>query len=83
MTVDIQAVLNCPLEENDSGADTVKGYLKALLFTLWDEGEGFSGKRPFGNSGWECDLTDALIDNKLAQTNSEAKKLIFKAIQAL
>lgn len=83
MTVDIQAVLNCPLEENDSGADTVKGYLKALLFTLWDEDEGFSGKRPFGNSGWEYDLTDALIDNKLAQTSSEAKKLIFKAIQAL
>lgn len=83
MTVDIQAVLSCPLEENDSGAYTVKGYLKALLFTLWDEDEGFSGKRPFGNSGWECDLTEPLIVNKLAQTNSEAKKLIFKAIQAL
>jgi len=83
MTVDIQAVLNCPLEENDSGADTVKGYLKALLFTLWDEDEGFSGKRPFGNSGWEYDLTDALIDKKLAQAPSQAKKLIFKAIQAL
>lgn len=83
MTVDIQAVLNCPLEENDSGADTVKGYLKALLFTLWDEDEGFSAKHPFGNSGWEYDLTDALVENKLSQTNSEAKKLIFKAIQAL
>jgi len=83
MTTDIQSILNCPLEENDSGADTVKGYLKALLSTLWDEGEGFSGKRPFGNSGWEYDLTDALIDNKLAQTRSEAKKLIFKAIQAI
>lgn len=83
MTVDVQAVLNCPLEENDSGADTVKGYLKALLFTLWDEGEGFSGKRPFGNSAWEYDLTDALVVNRLAQTQNEAKKLIFKAIQAL
>lgn len=83
MTVDIQAVLNCPLEENDSGANTVKGYLKALLSTLWDECEGFSGKRPFGNSGWEYDLTDALIENKFAQTDSEAKKLIFKAIQSL
>lgn len=83
MTVDIQAVLNCPLEENDSGADTVKGYLKALLFTLWDEDEGFSGKRPFGNSGWEYELTEPLIENKLAKTHAEAKKVIFKAIQAL
>jgi hypothetical protein len=23
---------------------------------VWREGEGFSGKRPFGNSGWEWDL---------------------------
>jgi len=83
MTVDIQAVLNCPLEENDSGADTVKGYLKALLFTLWDEDEGFSGKRPFGNSGWEYELTEPLIEKQLAKTHAEAKKLIFKAIQAL
>lgn len=64
MTVDIQAVLDCPMQENDSGANTVKGYLKALLFTLWDENEGFSGKRPFGNSGWECDLAMALVKGK-------------------
>ena len=62
MTVDIQAVLNYPMQENDSGASTIKGYLKALLFTLWDEEEGFSGKRPFGNSGWTNDIALALVD---------------------
>lgn len=64
MTVDIQAVLDCPMQENGSGADTIKGYLKALLFTLWDEGEGFSGKRPFGNSGWDSDIAFALVRGK-------------------
>lgn len=64
MTVDIQAVLDCPMQENDSGAYTIKGYLKALLFTLWDEEEGFSGKRPFGNSGWTSDLATALVKGK-------------------
>jgi hypothetical protein len=64
MTVDIQEVLDCPMQENDSEATTIKGYLKALLFTLWDEGEGFSGKRPFGNSNWEDDVAFALVKGK-------------------
>jgi hypothetical protein len=40
---------------------TVRNYLKELLLTLWKEKEGFSGKRPFGNSGWHYDLYGALI----------------------
>lgn len=35
---------------------TFRQYFTTLLMTLWEEGEGFSGKRPFGNSGWEYDL---------------------------
>lgn len=79
----IQDVLNCPLEENDSGADTVKGYLQALLYALWAEGEGFSGKRPFGNSGWEYDLTEPLIEKGFAENTAEANSLIFDAIAEL
>lgn len=40
---------------------TIRGYLHGLLSTLWEEGEGFSGKRPYGNSGWEYDLYVPLI----------------------
>ncbi|MBF6277015.1 hypothetical protein [Nocardia nova] len=47
-------------ENNDAEADTIRGYLIALLATLWREEEGFSGKRPFGNSGWRFDLYAAL-----------------------
>ncbi len=44
---------------------TIKEYLKELLRTLWQEGEGFSGKRPFGNSGWQYDLYAPLIKHNL------------------
>ena len=91
-------VLNVPMQPNDSGATTVRGYLKTLLFTLWNEGEGFSGKRPFGNSGWEIELAHALVKEKiingsLIEEDGEvyvgtyrAKELytaIFAAIEAL
>jgi len=56
-----QQVLDLPLPDNDSGASSVRGYLVALLTELWREGEGFSGKRPFGNSGWQYDLYVPLI----------------------
>lgn len=83
MAVDIQAVLDCPMQENDSCAHTVKDYLKALLIAVWDEGESFSGKRPFGNSGWDSDILDALVDAGLARDYPAATKLVFKAIAAL
>jgi len=44
---------------------TIKEYLKELLRTLWQEGEGFSGKRPFGNGGWQYDLYAPLITHHL------------------
>lgn len=57
----IENVLNLPMQENDAGASTVGDYLRSLLKTLWTEGESFSGKRPFGNSGWEDELYTALV----------------------
>lgn len=56
-----QQVLDLKLPDNDSGADTVRGYLVALLRTLWQEQDGFSGNRPFGNSDWASDLYVPLI----------------------
>lgn len=51
--------------DSDAGAElSVREYLHALLRTLWREQEGFSGKRPFGNSGWDCELYAPLIREK-------------------
>lgn len=44
---------------------TIKDYLVKLLEKLWEEDEGFSGKRPFGNSGWQYDLYACLIKNNV------------------
>lgn len=57
----LDQVLNSPIPSPYSpGETTIREYLMRLLLTLWQEGESFSGKRPFGNSGWEWDVIDAL-----------------------
>ena len=55
-------IANIVIEKSDAGDGiTIGDYLKYLLNTVWHEGEGFSGKRPFGNSGWEYELYLPLI----------------------
>lgn len=90
-----QQVLDLPLPDNDAGATTIRGYLVALLTTLWRENEFFSGKRPFGNGGWEYDLYAPLVkagwvpgqfdwDGSLNVVDEEAAyRLILAAIDAL
>jgi hypothetical protein len=90
-----ERVLDLPLGENDSGANTVRGYLLRLLLVLWDEQDGFSGKRPFGNSGWDYDLYKPLIEAGLVDGKFDedgyieevdgraAKRLIEDSITAL
>ncbi len=50
------AILDLPMDDNDAGAATVREYIVALAATVWGEGEGFSGKRPFGNSDWQWEI---------------------------
>lgn len=88
-------VLDLPMSDNDAGASTIGEYLITLLEELWIEGEGFSGKRPFGNSGWEYELYKPLIeaskikgsldgDGYIEDVDSEgANKIILKAIKSL
>lgn len=55
-------ILDLPMNPrlNDAKATSIRGYFRALLAELLREGEGFSGKRPFGNSSWEYELYLAL-----------------------
>lgn len=65
-------ILNLPMGENDSGETTIRGYLVSLTRAVWDEQEDFSGKRPFGNSGWSHELYDALAEGgAIASTRDE------------
>lgn len=57
---DLDAALDVRFD-SDAGAQlTVREYFKELLTELWTEKEGFSGKRPFGNSCWEYEVHTAL-----------------------
>lgn len=58
---DVKEILNARVEGGEIGTCTVRDYLLTLLETLWEEKDGFSGKRPFGDSGWEWDLYTALV----------------------
>lgn len=40
---------------------TLTDFLLNLLSTLWAQGESFSGKRPFGDSGWQFEVYEALV----------------------
>ena len=57
-------ILLTPMTDNDAGAKTIGQYLIRLSQQVISEVEGFSGKRPFGNSGWQLDLVHALVLNK-------------------
>lgn len=54
-------ILDYPMQHNDAEARTIGEYLILLLSAVWEEGECFSGKRPFGNSGWYMELYIALV----------------------
>lgn len=89
-------VLAVPMPQpNDAGAATVRDYLIELLAALWEDGEGFSGKSPLGNSSWQYDLYQPLVlagfisgsideDGYLDECDDAAgDKLIAAAIRAL
>lgn len=93
-----QQVLATPMAPNDAGAVIIRDYLKALLTSLWSEGEDFSTKRPFGNSGWQRDVYRALVAANLVpgsfdeygcleqfsyENRVAADRLIQQAIEAL
>lgn len=74
-------VLGMSMPDNDSGEQTVRGYLVALLRQMWREQEGFSAKRPFGNSGWPIDLYAPLATDGVHEGDMD--DVIDWAIQAL
>ncbi|OPG13660.1 hypothetical protein [Microbispora sp. GKU 823] len=88
-------ILDTPMPPNDADAATIRDYLIALLSLVWDHGEGFNGKRPFGNSSWQYELYAALAraghikatfdeDGYLDDVDdTKGRKLISEAIRAL
>ncbi|MDE2467956.1 MAG: hypothetical protein KGL35_04255, partial [Bradyrhizobium sp.] len=61
MSAKLTDALDLKFDSDAGDGLTIRGYLRELLLTLWSEEEGFSGKRPFGNSGWQSDLYAPLV----------------------
>jgi hypothetical protein len=56
--------LDLKFYDGDSGSMmTIRDYFKLQLSTLWERNESFSGKYPFGNSGWFSVLAGVLIQH--------------------
>ncbi len=74
----LRAALAVRVQDDDAGRDvrTIRDYFLRLVEQLWMEGEGFSGKRPFGNSGWECVVLDALSDNNFPNDDAFVRAMI-------
>lgn len=93
--MDPRQILKLPMEPNDADAETVGDYLATLLATVWIEGEGFSGKRPFGNSGWHYEIYSTLAKAGLVDGSFDeygyvetmdddaADEIILKAIRVM
>jgi hypothetical protein len=89
-----EQILAVPMGGNDADAATIREYLVELATAVWRQGEGFSGKRPFGNSDWQWDLSLALADagmvpvtvnrwNDRVPDHDAAAALIERALDAL
>lgn len=62
----------------------IRGALTALLGNLWKYGpDGFSPVRPFGNSDWQEQICNVLIDNEDAEDYDAAFALISQLIKEL
>lgn len=55
-------ILALPMGTNDADAQTIGQYIMLVGAEVFAEQEDFSGKRPFGNSGWIFEVYEALIE---------------------
>lgn len=56
-------VLDTEINIGDDFRGTLREFFVELAIKVWVEEEGFSGKRPWGNSGWKNDVYAELVRN--------------------
>ena len=74
---------------------SIREYFIDLLTTLWEEEDGFSGKRPSGNSGWKYEVYTCLVKHEIVKgrlgedgyleeiDEPKAKKVVLEMIKML
>jgi len=88
-------ILDLTIREEFQLPPTIGAFFRESMKKLWIEDEGFSGKRPFGNSDWKHGIYHALYDGGLIRGKTdeegyltwwdrkEADKLILSALSAM
>jgi hypothetical protein len=73
----VPIILACPMdpESNDAGASSVREFLAKIIQEVWTWEDSFSGKRPFGNSGWKWDIYTALINAEMIEYDVDDEDL--------
>lgn len=60
--MDIPAIMSLPMPHPESGDDSTIGEnLRDIMRRVWEKEEGFSGKRPWGYSGWQLSFYEVLV----------------------
>jgi hypothetical protein len=80
----MEKVLSTKLTRYATGeAQTVKEFFTNSLLDLWEREEGFSGKRPCGNSGWKSEILSAVAgkENLTEEEEQHYYKLVKAAIR--
>ena len=82
---EINRLLACDELPAHLGADarTMRGVFADLAYRVWTEGEDFSGKRPFGNSGWWSDFLESIVAAGIAEDDESADDLARRAIRRM
>jgi len=75
-----EEILDIRFEHQDLGDVSIREFFGKLCMTVWLEEEGFSGKRAFGNSGWNYDLYECLETNNLIDEGDDADEFIIDNI---
>jgi len=70
----MENILDIEFVHYDLGKISIREFFCTLLMTVWEEEEGFSGKRAFGNSSWQYDVYQCLEDNNLVEINCSRMK---------
>jgi hypothetical protein len=66
-----------------SSTVSIRQYFETLLLKLWEENEGFNGKRPWGNSGWDYDVYVPLIKAGLIEGELDENGYITKVDESV
>jgi hypothetical protein len=86
------AALEVRFDSNAGTGLSVRDYLWRLLSDVWEDKDLFSGKRPFGNSGWESDLykplaqagfIDATVQDHVVRMTPEQSRLAHAYVKQL